>query len=83
MTLSRIGLTLALLYAAVSAFLIFSQGLFGESFVVLLLGFPWSFIPAFFEFGNVTGAMLYLLVFAPLVLNTLILYWIGSLIERP
>jgi hypothetical protein len=79
---SSLGLVLAGLYLLVSGLLIWQQGLFGESFIAILLGFPWSFALAFFEYGNVSGAMIYVLVLGPLVLNAVLLYWIGAMIGK-
>ena len=79
---SKIGLIFALVYVLLCIVLIASQGLFGESFIVIILGLPWSMIFSFFEFGNVAGALLYVMIFAPLVLNTYILYWLGSFFDR-
>lgn len=76
------GFILAGVYVAISTILILSQGLFGESFIAILLGFPWSFMLAFIEFGNVSGAGLYILVLAPLVLNTMIFYGVGTTLDR-
>lgn len=76
------NLLLPALYLLLCAYLIATQGLFGESFIAIILGFPWSFALAFFEFGNVTGALLYVLVLAPLALNAAILWWIGSLFGK-
>lgn len=79
---SKLGMALALIYIVLSVWLIATQGLFGESFITLILGLPWTLLLAYFEFGNVEGALLYVLVLTPLVINALILYWIGSLIEN-
>ncbi len=76
------GLTLAGIYVVLCIYLIATQGLFGESFIVIILGMPWSFLLALIEFGNVTGFWLYILVLAPLVLNAWMLYVIGSLFRR-
>lgn len=81
-TRTSTGLTLAGLYILVCIALIATQGLFGESFIVIILGMPWSAMLAFFEFGNASGALLYVLVLAPLVLNALILYGIGWLLGQ-
>ncbi len=78
---SYLKFLLPLLYIAACVYLISTQGLFGESFIVLILGMPWSLLPAFFEFADVSGALLYVLVFAPLVINALILYWLGKLLS--
>lgn len=79
---SIIGLALSGIYVLVSLYLIATQGLFGESFIVIILGLPWSFLLALMEFGSVTGFWLYVLVLAPLVLNAWILYVIGALFRR-
>ena len=79
---SKIGWALALIYIATSIFLIMSQGLFGESFIALILGLPWSMIFAFFEYGGVSGVTLYLLLIGPIVFNAALLYWIGSLLDK-
>ncbi len=81
-TTSRIGLTLSAIYIVICIALIATQGLFGESFIALILGLPWSMIPAFFEFGNVSGVLLYILILAPIVLNAIVLYGIGWFIGR-
>ena len=71
------------IYLAASAYLIYTQGLFGESFIALILGLPWTLALSYFEFGGASGAMLYVLLLAPIALNTLILYTIGKLLSRP
>jgi hypothetical protein len=80
--MKKINIFLPALYLLVSAYLIATQGLFGESFIVIILGLPWSFALAYFEFGNVSGMWLYALVLAPLMLNAAILWWIGSLFGK-
>lgn len=79
---SALGLFAAGIYLLVSASLIAQQGLFGESFIAIVLGFPWSVALAFFEYGNPSTAMLYVLVLAPIALNAAILYWLGSWIGK-
>lgn len=79
---SKAGLTASLVYLGLCVYLIATQGLFGESFIALLLGLPWSLVPSFFEFGNVSGALLYILLLLPLVINATILYWMGSKIDQ-
>ena len=81
-SLSPIGLTLSGIYVLLSLYLIATQGLFGESFIVIILGMPWSFLLAMMQFGSVSGFFLYILVLAPLVLNAWILYGIGSLFRK-
>lgn len=81
-TRSTLGFTLAGIYIALCIYLIATQGLFGESFIALILGMPWSMVFAYFEFGNASGIMLYAFVLAPIALNALVLYWIGFMIHR-
>ena len=62
-----------------AAYLIFTQGLFGESFIAVILGLPWSFLMA------LLGQPLsnpYMMVLTPIVLNVIALYWIGFGIEK-
>lgn len=70
------------LYLLLCAYLIATQGLFGESFIAILLGLPWTLILAYFEFFNVTPPLAYVLILAPIALNAAILYWIGSLFGK-
>jgi hypothetical protein len=79
---TKIGTALAGAYIVLCGVLIGTQGLFGESFIAIILGLPWSMAFAYFEFGNVSGALLYVLVLAPMVLNAALLYWIGLLISK-
>ncbi len=78
---SKAGIFTAGMYVLVCVFLIISQGLFGESFIAIILGVPWSFALAAVEFGGAKGPILYVLVLAPLVLNMLVLYWVAATIE--
>lgn len=73
---------LAGIYIGISAYLLATQGIFGESFVVLLLGLPWSLIPSFFEFGGAEGAVLYALVLLPLLVNAIVFYLLGKFFGR-
>lgn len=81
-TLSKPGLVLAALYLVLCAYLIYTQGLFGESFIALILGLPWSMLFAYFEYGNTSGSGLVVMLLVPLALNAYLLYWIGSLFGR-
>ncbi len=74
---SRLGVALSAIYVIVCAALIYSQGLFGESFIAIILGLPLSLVFASFEFGNVSGFFVYVLVLLPIIFNTFLLYWIG------
>lgn len=79
---SKMGLVLAGAFTLGSVFLIATQGLFGESFVALILGLPWVLGLAYFEFFNPQSAFVLgtLLIF-PIVINIALLYTIGMLIE--
>ncbi len=79
---SKLGLGLAGVYLVVSAFLIMSQGLFGESFIAIILGVPWSFLFAFFEYWQASNLPLTLLLLAPIGLNAFLLLWIGNRLSR-
>ncbi len=73
-----LGVLFAGVYLIVSGYLIATQGLFGESFIAIILGMPWALIPSFFEYGGGgSSAMMYVLVLGPIALNAAILYWIG------
>jgi len=76
------GLVLAGLFLLVSGYLVATQGLFGESFVALILGLPWVLGLAYFEFFNPDSeALLYFLVLLPIIINSAVLYGIGYFVE--
>lgn len=77
---SKLGCGLPIVYILISVFLIFFQGLFGESFITVILGLPWTLFLVRFGFFGLSS--LYLIALAPLVLNVVSLYIIGILIER-
>ena len=86
---SKVGLTLSFLYLIVSIFLILSQGLFGESFIAILLGFPWSFLIVLGEINTIVSdssplfsLFLYSWVLAPIIVNLVLFYWIGVGIQK-
>jgi len=79
---SKLGLALASLYVLLAVYLIATQGLFGESFIALILGLPWSMIPSFFEFGGASGVLMYVLLLGPIALNVALLYFIGTVLAR-
>ncbi len=79
---SKIGLILTITYSVAAVFLIATQGLFGESFIALILGLPWSIALALFEYGSASGVVLYALVLGPIVLNAIVLYVVGVQIDR-
>jgi len=72
---SKLGLTLSFLYVLASTILILSQGLFGESFVALILGMPWQYFIVTFGLHEVVG--LYMWLLTPIIVNVIILYWVG------
>ena len=83
---SNVGWVLAGLYLAVAVFLICSQGLFGESFIAVVLGLPWSALLVFIGaqgLGNLLyPAGRYAVVLFPIILNTSLLYLIGFGVEK-
>jgi len=76
------GIIFAGLYALLCSILIATQGLFGESFIAILLGLPLSMVLASIEFGNVSGILLYVLVLLPIVINAFALYWLGYFVGQ-
>ena len=80
--MSKPGLVVAGAYLALCAYLIGTQGLFGESFITLILGLPWTLGLAYFEYFNPSGALIYVLALAPIALNAILLYWIAARIAR-
>ncbi len=80
---SKLGWVFAGAYVLTAAYLIYTQGLFGESFIAIILGMPWALLPSFFEYGGGGGfVLMHVLIFGPMALNTVLLYWIGSMISR-
>lgn len=79
---SKFGLTLATIYLVLAVVLIGTQGLFGESFIALILGLPWSLLLALFEYGHATGIFIYILLLGPIALNAWLFYWIGSVLSK-
>ncbi len=65
------------LYIAGSFYLILTQGLFGESFIAIILGLPWSFLLLFLSPNEAFG---YAFVIGPIILNVALLYTIGYVI---
>lgn len=78
---SKLGLWLAGVYLVLCAYLILTQGLFGESFIAIILGAPWSFSFAFFEYLGAESLPLTLLLLAPITFNVFLLFWLGKLIS--
>ena len=86
---SKVGLTFSLLFLIVSIYLIFSQGLFGESFIALILGFPWSFLIVLSGIHTIVSdssplfsLFLYTWLLTPIIVNVVLFYWIGVGIQK-
>ena len=83
---SKVGWVFAGLYLATAVFLIRSQGLFGESFIAVVLGLPWSALLVFIGAQRLGSLLypvgLYAVVLFPIILNTSLLYLIGFGVER-
>ncbi len=80
---SKLGMAFAGAFILIAAYFILTQGLFGESFIALILGLPWVLVLAWFEFGGVTNsALMAILTITPMLINVALLYWIGATIER-
>ncbi len=79
---SKLGLAFSGFYIVLSIILIAVQGLFGESFIALILGLPWSLLLALIEYGHAGGIFIYILLLGPLALNAGLLYWIGSVLSK-
>ena len=84
LTKSKVGLTLSFLYLIVSIYLILSQGLFGESFIALILGFPWSFLIVLSGLHTLMDntVFLYAWILIPIIMNVILFYWIGVGIQK-
>lgn len=79
---SKFGLVFGGAFLLIAIYLIATQGLFGESFVALMLGMPWALIPAYFEYGGDSGPLVYFLLVVPILINACILYGVGSFVGR-
>lgn len=81
--MSKLGAAFVGIYIAIGAYFILTQGLFGESFIALILGLPWVLIPAYFEFfGLQNDIAMMVFTLTPLVINIVLLYFVGLLIGR-
>ncbi len=86
---SKTGLNLALGYLVVCGILITVFGFFGETFIVLILGAPWS-IPlsllaqhyASLEGTGYYNTVVYIAYSAATLLNAVFLYWMGKLFSK-
>ena len=86
---SKVGWCVVGLYIATAVYLIYSQGLFGESFIAVILGLPWSWLLLFIgdlyfppQRSPLYPVVLYLTVLFPMALNAIVLYLIGFWLER-
>ncbi len=79
---TKLGLIFAGTYALIALYFILSQGLFGESFIALILGMPWTLLLAAFEFFNAEGIIAAMLLILPMALNAYILYRIGNAVAH-
>ena len=79
---SKIGFALSGVYTCVALYLMVTQGLFGESFIALILGMPWTLVLAAIEFGGAEDTLAAILLLIPIALNAVILYYIGARIEK-
>ena len=90
---SALGWGFAAVYIAATILLLCSQGLFGESFIALILGLPWSALLAFVAARFADRYMpplesplfliaVYAHVLLPIMLNALLFYVIGFGLER-
>jgi hypothetical protein len=79
---SKVGLILSGSYLLVSAYIIFTQGLFEDAAVVFGLGFPWGWASLFLGFFSPSVVFSYILFLAPILINAVIIYWIGLGIQK-
>ncbi len=80
---TKLGLILAGAYVLMALYLIVTQGLFGESFIAILLGMPWTLLLSAVEFFGTSGGVFGItLLILPMVLNAYLLYLTGNAIGR-
>ena len=86
---SKVGLTFSLFYLLGSAYLILSQGLFGESFIAIVLGFPWSFLIILSNGHTIVTdssplftPFLYAWLLGPIIVNLVLIYWVGIVAKK-
>jgi hypothetical protein len=85
MRLSKFGIAVAAVYMLWGAYLIATQGLFGESFISIVLGLPWSYLLLYVGATDMIGdnlILIYLWIFAPIALNIAIVYALGYGFEK-
>ncbi len=80
--MSKLGMILGGGYALLALVLVLTQGLFGESFIAIILGLPWTLLLSFFEFFGAEGPLLVILLVLPMVINAYLLYRLGKFISR-
>lgn len=79
---NKLGLVLSGVYLLAALYLITTQGLFGESFITVILGMPWTLGLAYVEYFSASGPLLYVLALAPIALNAYVLYKLGGFFSR-
>ena len=86
---SKVGLTFSLFYLLGSAYLILSQGLFGESFIAIVLGFPWSFLIILSNGHKIVSdssplftPYKYAWLFGPIIVNLVLIYWVVGIVAK-
>ena len=80
--ISKTGTALAGIFILVALYLVLTQGLFGESFIALILGLPWVLMFSYFEFFNPQSqVVLATFLLLPILFNAVLLYCLGILIE--
>lgn len=79
---SNPGCILAGLYVLVVLYFVVTQGLFGESFIAIILGMPWTLALAAIEFGGAEGAVAAILLIIPMAINAYLLYLLGGFLGR-
>ncbi len=75
---TKLGMIFAGVYVVLAVYLIVTQGLFGESFIALILGMPWTLVLSFFEFFGAGGLVAGILLVIPMILNAYLLYRLGN-----
>jgi|GEM_PF-1594776 len=79
---SKTGGVLVSLFLLIAGYFIVTQGLFGESFIALILGLPWVLIFSYFEFFSPQSELVLRgLILVPILINAALLYGVGVLID--
>ena len=89
LTKSKVWLTFSLFYLLGSAYLFLSQGVFGEGFIAIVLGFPWSFLIILSNARAIVSdssplytQFLYARLLGPIIVNLVLLYWVGIVAKK-